>query len=93
MASKPGKKPWQWAPRKKPIPGWKRPCNFLKPYIGQMEVVTAAGEMGENVARSLGFSTRVIYTPATEQTEAHDTEQTARLLLNEEVDLLLFAGR
>jgi len=66
--------------------------RLLMDYRGQIEILTAAGEMGADVASALGFATRVIYTPASTQTEASDTESTARLLLEQAVDLLLFAG-
>lgn len=57
-----------------------------------VQVITAAGEMGQQVAENLGFSTEVIYTPENAQTEAVDTENAVKCLAEYGVDLLLFAG-
>ncbi|MDF2178042.1 ATP-NAD kinase family protein [Aliiglaciecola sp. CAU 1673] len=65
--------------------------ELLLPYQGQLTILTAGGEMGEDLARSLGFAVEVIYQPPV-QTEAVDTENTARLMLDKGIDLLLFAG-
>ncbi|GGD67331.1 ATP-NAD kinase family protein [Lacimicrobium alkaliphilum] len=65
--------------------------ELLKPYQSQMKIITAAGEMGEDLSRQMGFDTEVCYRPPA-QTEAEDTEHTARELLKHNVDLLLFAG-
>lgn len=64
---------------------------LLLPYRQQLTIFTAAGEMGAALASSLGFEVEVIYQPPA-QTEAVDTENCARLLLEKGVDLLLFAG-
>lgn len=55
-------------------------------------VFTAAGDMGENTAKALGFDTQVIYQASQSQTEHSDTEALAKALANEQVDLILFAG-
>lgn len=55
-------------------------------------VYTAQGDMGENIARELGFETSVVYQPAIKQTEHGDTEDLAKILVNKGVDLILFAG-
>ncbi|MBU2879959.1 MULTISPECIES: ATP-NAD kinase family protein [Aliiglaciecola] len=57
-----------------------------------LTIYTAAGEMGEDLSRSMGFNTQVIYTPETSQTEAFDSQQAAACLLDVNVDLILFAG-
>lgn len=57
-----------------------------------VQVITAAGEMGQQVAENLGFSTEVIYTPENAPTEAVDTENAVKCLAENGVDLLLFAG-
>ena len=58
----------------------------------QVQLYVAAGEMGESLAKQLGFNYSVVYQSAHIQTEAHDTEQTAQALLSKKVDLILFAG-
>ncbi len=58
----------------------------------QVEIKTAAGEMGASVCDALGLPCEVLYTPEAEQTEGHDTEAAARALLKAGVDLILFAG-
>ena len=58
----------------------------------QVQVFTAAGEMGERVAQELGFNTEVVYSPAQSQSEGFDSENAAQALLDKNVDLILFAG-
>ncbi|MCU7555945.1 ATP-NAD kinase family protein [Alteromonas sp. ASW11-19] len=58
----------------------------------QVEIKTAAGEMGESVCEALGLPCHVRYTPKAEQTEGADTEAAAKALLDDGVDLILFAG-
>lgn len=63
----------------------------IEAYKSRIEIITASGDMGETLAKSMGFSTRVVYqTPAT--TAAQDTQKVVSELLNETLDLLLFAG-
>ena len=57
-----------------------------------IEIYTAASDMGESLAKDLGFATHVVYSPKHSQTESDDTLLAAYALLKEEVDLLLFAG-
>ncbi|GIU12433.1 ATP-NAD kinase family protein [Shewanella morhuae] len=65
--------------------------EVIRDYRDEIEVITASGSMGEDVAKALGFTTRVVYhTP--EKTQARDTQAVARALLDEPLDLLLFAG-
>lgn len=58
----------------------------------QVQVVTAAGEMGENVCRAAGLHCSVVFTPENTQTEAEDTEAAVNAMLAAGIDLLLFAG-
>ncbi|MGL5667572.1 MAG: ATP-NAD kinase family protein, partial [Shewanella sp.] len=63
----------------------------IAPYANDIEIITASGVMGEDAANALGFNTRVVYqTP--DKTQAIDTQAVVRTLLNEPLDLLLFAG-
>ncbi|BDX07442.1 ATP-NAD kinase family protein [Planctobacterium marinum] len=57
-----------------------------------VQVYTASGEMGEDVCKALGFETHIVYQPHSTQTEAEDTENTVKALVEQDVDLLLFAG-
>lgn len=52
----------------------------------------ASGEMGEDLVKDMGFNYTVVYQPATTQTEAQDSEATAKALMAVQVDLILFAG-
>ncbi len=65
---------------------------LLSPYQDNISVYTANGEMGEHCAKNLGFNTQVVYQSSSSQTTAKDTEQAALALMNEGVDILLFAG-
>ncbi|MCH1930748.1 ATP-NAD kinase family protein [Shewanella sp. A25] len=65
--------------------------EVIKDYQGEIEIITASGAMGEDAAKALGFTTRVVYqTP--EKTAALDTHAVVKALLKEPLDLLLFAG-
>lgn len=64
----------------------------LVPLKSSLVIYTAAGEMGQDVASSLGFDTEVVYQPAHAQTEGADTEAAVEALLKANVDFLLFAG-
>ena len=66
--------------------------DVLLPYKEQVKIFTAAGEMGGDLARNMGFEVEVVFQPASTQTEAEDTINTAEQLIQREVDLLLFAG-
>lgn len=66
--------------------------ELLLPARAHCLVYTASGEMGEDLSRSLGFETLVIYTPASDQTEAEDTQACVARLIEQDVDLILFAG-
>ncbi|WOT04014.1 ATP-NAD kinase family protein [Shewanella youngdeokensis] len=65
--------------------------NVILSYKEQIEIITASDEMGERLAREMGFEVRVIY-QAPQQTAATDTRQVVNKLLSETLDLLLFAG-
>jgi predicted polyphosphate/ATP-dependent NAD kinase len=58
----------------------------------QVQIYVASGEMGETLAKTMGFNYSVIYQPINAQTESQDSEATAHALLAEHVDLILFAG-
>ena len=56
------------------------------------ELVTPPGEMGEQAARSCGFEPQVVGTLPPGPTSAEDTRRAVRRMLEEGVELLLFAG-
>jgi predicted polyphosphate/ATP-dependent NAD kinase len=58
----------------------------------QVQLYVASGEMGETLAKEMGFNYNVIYQPTNAQTESQDSEATAHALLTQHVDLILFAG-
>ncbi len=65
--------------------------EVLLPYRERVTVYTASGEMGEQVAASLGFNVDVVYECDTPTTPL-DTERAAQALSKLGVDLILFAG-
>ncbi|WP_414827871.1 ATP-NAD kinase family protein [Alteromonas sp. H39] len=58
----------------------------------QIQIKTAGGEMGQSVCEALGLACNVIYQPVAHQTEPEDTMSAARALVDDGIDLLLFAG-
>ena len=57
-----------------------------------LQLMTYPHEMGEDVCRAAGLAPRVLGSIRTGETTYEDTERAARQLLEEQVDLLLFAG-
>ncbi len=57
----------------------------------ELEILTASGEMGEDLSKRMGFNTRVVYQAAC-VTSPIDTQNTITALIEEGVDLILFAG-
>ncbi len=66
--------------------------EMLLPWRDKLTIYTWAGEMGQTVAETLGFTTVVTGASAAETTSALDTEAAARMLADVPVDLILFAG-
>ncbi len=66
--------------------------EVLLPYQKNIKVYCASGLMGEHTARDLGFDTQVVYQTASDETTAQDTENAVAELINQGIDLLLFAG-
>ncbi|MGQ8364020.1 ATP-NAD kinase family protein [Glaciecola sp. 1036] len=58
----------------------------------QFCVITASGEMGEDACNQLGLQHQVVYYCQNQQTEATDTVNAVAQLLEQKIDLLLFAG-
>ena len=70
----------------------RRALSKLDANLEDIDVITAAGEMGQDTCLSLGLATKVVYHPKHQQTEASDTENAVNAILEQGVDLLLFAG-
>jgi len=63
----------------------------IKP-VGDLQIITYPGEMGEDAARASGFVPTVIGSIERGETTAEDTRNAARDMQRLEVDLVLFAG-
>ncbi|NQZ82518.1 MAG: ATP-NAD kinase family protein [Colwellia sp.] len=66
--------------------------EILLPYKDKLVIYTANSLMGEQCAVNLGFTVEVIYQCKNTQTTAQDTENAVQILLEQKVDILLFAG-
>lgn len=73
--------------------------EVLRPLAGKIELLTAPGGMGEDVARRCGFSPHPIPSPGGrgarsegDVTTAEDTRRAAQAMREAGVDLILFAG-
>ena len=69
-----------------------RALQLLLGFRAHIEIICFAGEMGEDTARALGFTTRIVGAAGHQPSEASDTCAAARALMDESVDLILFAG-
>ena len=58
----------------------------------QIKIITCPQSMGENLVADMGFDYQVLDNIAIEETTAEDTCKAAKLLLDEKVDIILFAG-
>lgn len=59
---------------------------------GELKVITPPGEMGEMVMRAVGQEPEVLPLELAESTSSRHTKEAADLMLERNVDLLLFAG-
>ncbi|MGX5914399.1 ATP-NAD kinase family protein [Aliidiomarina sp. Khilg15.8] len=66
--------------------------RLLQPYQQDIQWLTAGGSMGEEALAACGFASSVVYRSETGDTEAEDTQKAAQALLQEGIDLLVFAG-
>jgi len=66
--------------------------SILEALSEQFTIVTAGGEMGEDVCASLGLPFEVVYRSASQQTEGEDTERAVQAFLGCNLDVILFAG-
>ncbi|WP_133407516.1 ATP-NAD kinase family protein [Parashewanella tropica] len=65
--------------------------KVLLPHKDKIQILTASGEMGESVAKELGFDIELIYQTSHLPTSS-DTHQVVETLNQTDIDLLLFAG-
>ena len=66
--------------------------ELIAPYKDQIHIYTAANDMGENLAKEMGFATTVVNTKPAAETSPDDTEITVHQCIEQGIDLLLFAG-
>lgn len=66
--------------------------EILKDIRDNIEILTSSGHMGETEAKECGFKTRVVWASEGERTGSFDTIRTAEAMIDEGVDLILFAG-
>jgi predicted polyphosphate/ATP-dependent NAD kinase len=75
-----------------PLMANKRTEQALQVIVGKnIEIVTYPHQMGENIAKQLGFNVTVLGS-IDGQTSAQDTEKAVLDLVEQDIDLLLFAG-
>lgn len=70
----------------------KRALDAIAALSHSVKIFTAAGEMGGDLAQSMGFDVELITSNTPELTSAQDTIETAKLLCQKGVDLILFVG-
>lgn len=57
----------------------------------EITIITASGDMGESVAKEMGFLTKIVY-ESKESTDYEDTLNCLREIIKEEPDIVLFTG-
>lgn len=66
--------------------------EVLLPYKDNIVVYTASNQMGEQCAKALGFDVELVYSAPNENTSSQDSKLCAKSLIEQGVDVLLFAG-
>jgi predicted polyphosphate/ATP-dependent NAD kinase len=66
--------------------------HVLLPIQDQIQIVTCPANMGENLVVELGFNHQVLAGISVENTSDLDTKNAAKQLLDQQVDIILFAG-
>jgi predicted polyphosphate/ATP-dependent NAD kinase len=64
----------------------------LLPFKDKINILTVSGEMGQSACESLGLEHQVVYHTSSDETDAQDSRKAAELMVEQHVDLLLFAG-
>lgn len=57
-----------------------------------VEFITCSGNMGENVLNNFKFNLKIVYNSTNQQTNSQDTIQSAKKILEEKVDIIMFSG-
>jgi predicted polyphosphate/ATP-dependent NAD kinase len=65
--------------------------TVILPFADNIDIITASGDMGANLCCQMGFTTTEVYRCET-TTSSQDTQQAVTCLLEQQLDLLLFAG-
>ena len=65
--------------------------DVILPYKEKLIVYTVSGDMGENLAKEMGFENQTVL-QVNDSTSASDTEAAVAKLIEQGVDLILFAG-
>lgn len=66
--------------------------QVLLPIQDQIKIITCPQTMGETLVAEMGFSYKVLGNISAEHTSAQDTCNAAQQLLDQKVDIILFAG-
>lgn len=70
--------------------------DVLLPLKNDIKIITCSGVMGEDLVKQLGFQYQTLpsvnHSHPTHTTSAEDTKQAAQQLLEQRVDIILFAG-
>ena len=69
----------------------RKALEALEEIKDDLEIIAGPGDMGENQSKELGFNVKVIG-EAKDQTGPEDTIETAKAMLDEGIELLMFAG-
>ncbi|WP_226702393.1 ATP-NAD kinase family protein [Microbulbifer elongatus] len=64
----------------------------LQPFADALEIVTFAGDMGEDLARELGFTVQVVGAATSGRSTPEDSEAAAKAIRSAGADLIVFAG-
>lgn len=70
----------------------KKALKYIKENIDGMKILTYPGDMGQNECNDLGIKHEVIGEIYDETTTSEDTEEAAKRMIENNVDLILFAG-
>jgi len=63
-----------------------------KEVLKNFEILTVSGKMGENVLKECGIENFIIVYKTKEKTDRYDTIESARIMLKNNVDILIFVG-
>lgn len=74
------------------LPRMARALQIISSFRAQVEIFCFAGDMGETSARAAGFGAHIIGTAQQQPSSALDTCAAAKELMQQNVDLILFAG-